>query len=101
MAHTGSVVGIAFVDHYGEKLHELNDHILVINHARPDLVVHTSRLKGIITNHGGKYSHAAIIAREYNIPCVVATESATELIKHGQRIKISAKDRGEVHILQK
>jgi phosphohistidine swiveling domain-containing protein len=100
VAQKGEIEGVAFVDKEGNNLYDLDDHILVTDHVSPDLVIHISRIKGIITNHGGKYSHAAIIAREYNIPCIVATESATELIKHGQRIKISANDRGEVHILQ-
>lgn len=92
VAHPGDIIGEAFVDSSGKNLHELKDHILIIHHARPTLVMHASRIKGIVTDQGGKFSHAAILAREHNIPCIVATENATDLIKHGQRIRIKAED---------
>ena len=33
-------------------------------------------------------SHAAIIARELNIPCIVGVENATDVIKSGMSIKL-------------
>lgn len=96
----GEIIGEAFVDYHGEKLHDLDDHILVIGHARPDLVINISKIKGIISDQGGRYSHAAIIAREFNIPCIVGTGSATKLIKHGQKIKLESNKNGKgtVHL---
>ena len=44
----------------------------------------------IITDRGGILSHAAIIARELKIPCVVDTKEATKLIKTGDRIRVDA-----------
>ncbi len=54
----------------------------------------------MITNHGGKFSHAGILAREHNIPCIVGTGNATEIIGHGQKIKIQAnsKKNGIIHL---
>jgi rifampicin phosphotransferase len=43
---------------------------------------------GIITETGGPFSHPAITAREYGIPCVVALHEATKLIADGQFVTI-------------
>ncbi len=44
---------------------------------------------GIVTNKGGRTSHAAIVSRKFGIHSVVGTEDATESIKSGQEIIIS------------
>ena len=44
---------------------------------------------------GGLISHGAVVAREYGLPCIVAATSATEKIKHGQKITLNA-DNGTV-----
>ncbi|KNY27878.1 PEP/pyruvate-binding domain-containing protein [Pseudobacteroides cellulosolvens] len=46
-------------------------------------------LKGIVTEYGGILCHAAIVSREYGIPCVVCTNDATKLIKDGSTITIN------------
>jgi len=43
---------------------------------------------GIVTDHGGLLSHAAIVAREYGLPAVVATGAATTTIPDGARVRI-------------
>lgn len=43
---------------------------------------------GVVTDSGGVLSHSAICAREYAIPCVVATQVATELIRDGSMITV-------------
>jgi rifampicin phosphotransferase len=42
----------------------------------------------LVTNAGGALSHAAIIAREFGIPAVVATANATELVRDGQIVVV-------------
>ena len=42
--------------------------------------------QGFVTDHGGLTSHAAIISRSLNIPAVVGTHNATQLIKDGDLI---------------
>jgi phosphotransferase system enzyme I (PtsI) len=42
--------------------------------------------RGFVTDHGGLTSHAAIISRSLNIPAVVGTHNATQLIKEGDTI---------------
>lgn len=56
-----------------------------------------SKLKGIVTNVGGMMSHAAIVCREYNLPAVVNTGFATQLIKTGDYIRVNG-DKGTVSI---
>lgn len=46
----------------------------------------------IVTDEGGMLSHAAILAREANIPCIVGTHSATSLIKDKDLITINTTD---------
>ena len=43
---------------------------------------------GIITDKGGRTSHAAIVSRELGIPCIVGSEMATSKIKTGDEITI-------------
>ena len=43
---------------------------------------------GVVTDTGGVLSHSAICAREYAIPCVVATQIATRMIEDGAMIMV-------------
>ena len=44
---------------------------------------------GIVTNRGGRTSHAAIVSRELGLPCIVGTNNATAAIKTGKNITVS------------
>jgi pyruvate,water dikinase len=55
-------------------------------------------LGAIVTDRGGTLSHAAIVAREFGIPCVVGTRKATTMIRDGARIRVDGAA-GEVHLL--
>jgi len=55
-------------------------------------------LGGIVTDSGGLLSHAAIVAREYGIPGVVGTRSATDRIADGARVRVDG-NAGEVTVL--
>src|SRR6266568_4300759 len=46
-------------------------------------------IKGLVTEVGGLMTHGAVIAREYGLPAVIGVESATKLIKDGQRIRVN------------
>jgi len=52
----------------------------------------------LVTDRGGILSHAAIVSREYGIPGVIGTKTATQRIKEGDRIRVDG-DKGEVTIL--
>lgn len=55
-------------------------------------------LGGVVTEYGGVLCHAAIVSREYGIPCVVCAENATKTIKDGDVITING-ETGEIIIL--
>jgi pyruvate, water dikinase len=47
------------------------------------------KAKGIITDAGSTICHAALISQKYDVPCVVHTERATEILKDGQSILLN------------
>ncbi|MCC8425486.1 phosphoenolpyruvate synthase [Mucilaginibacter sp. UR6-11] len=63
--------------------------ILVTDMTSPDWDPVLKKVSGIITNKGGRTSHAAIIARELGVVAIVGTENATVNIKEGEAITIS------------
>lgn len=63
--------------------------VLVVPSLSPDLVIFVKRVSAIVTDAGGIASHAAIIAREFNIPCVVNTKVATRKIISGSRVTVN------------
>ena len=69
--------------------------ILVFEITDPLYMSAIMRSGGIITNIGGMLSHAAIVSREFRIPCVVGTEKATEILKDNQLIVLDA-NKGEI-----
>jgi phosphohistidine swiveling domain-containing protein len=64
--------------------------IMVAPETTPDFVPAVQRAKAIITDMGGIISHAAIISREFGIPCVVGTRNATKVLKDGDYIELDA-----------
>jgi phosphohistidine swiveling domain-containing protein len=49
------------------------------------------RAGGLITDEGGMPSHAAILAREMDIPCIVGTQRATLILKDGDQVRIDTR----------
>jgi pyruvate,water dikinase len=62
--------------------------IIITQMTDPDWVPALKRVKGLITDRGGRTCHAAIVSRELGIPAIVGTEQATQLIKTGQEITL-------------
>lgn len=63
--------------------------IAVAHMTRPELVQAADRITGIVTDMGGSVCHAAILARELGIPCVVGTGNATEAIRPRSIISVN------------
>jgi phosphotransferase system enzyme I (PtsI) len=65
-----------------------HDAVVVSESLTPaDTILFTrSHVQAFITDHGGLTSHAAIISRSLNIPAVVGTHNATQLIKDGDTL---------------
>jgi pyruvate,water dikinase len=62
--------------------------ILVTTMTDPDWEPIMKMASAIITDKGGRTSHAAIVSRELGIPAVVGTETATKKLKNGQAITV-------------
>ncbi len=63
--------------------------ILVAEMTDPDWVPLMKRSRGIVTEHGGRTSHAAIVSRELGIAAIVGAPGATERIADGSTITLS------------
>ena len=64
--------------------------ILISETTSPELTIACQKAGAIVTDQGGMLSHAAIISRELNIPCIVGTESATKIFKDGDFVEVDA-----------
>ena len=63
--------------------------ILVTSTTDPDWVPIMKRAAAIVTDHGGRTSHAAIVSRELGLPAVVGTGDATHVLHTGQDVSVS------------
>lgn len=63
--------------------------ILVAPKTNPDYVPAMKKAVAIITDYGGRTSHAAIVSRELGIPAVVGTDNATKKIKTGLVVSVN------------
>ena len=63
--------------------------ILVTGMTDPDWVPIMKKAAGIITDHGGRTSHAAIVSRELGVAAVVGTGHATTTLKEGAAVTLS------------
>ncbi|MBI4361295.1 hypothetical protein HY572_06005 [Candidatus Micrarchaeota archaeon] len=64
--------------------------VLVSLATMPDIVPAMKKASAIVTNVGGITSHAAIVSRELNVPCVIGTKIATKVFKDGDRVEVNA-----------
>ena len=62
--------------------------VLVTDMTDPDWEPIMKIASAIVTDKGGRTSHAAIVSRELGIPCVVGSETATKKIKTGESITV-------------
>ena len=72
--------------------------ILVSIATDPDIIPAMKRAGAIVTEQGGVTSHAAIVSRELNIPCVIGTKIATKVLKDGDLVEVDANN-GIIKIL--
>lgn len=66
--------------------------ILVTDMTNPDFVPFMKIASAIVTDKGGVTSHAAIVSRELNIPCVVGTETASTVMKTGRQYTVDSRN---------
>jgi len=96
----GKVKGIVKIVNTQKEINKMEQgNILVSIATNPDLVPAMKKAAAIVTEQGGVTSHAAIVARELKIPCVIGTKIATKVLKDGNLVEVDA-DKGIVKILK-
>jgi len=97
-ASSGKVTGKARVVLGQTDLKKVeNGEILVCKQTDPSFITALVKAKGIVTEIGGVTAHAAIVARELGIPCVIQIQKATEVIKNGKLLLVDG-DAGKVTV---
>ncbi|HBB49589.1 TPA: phosphoenolpyruvate synthase [Candidatus Nomurabacteria bacterium] len=73
--------------------------VLVTEITDPDWEPIMKIASAIVTDKGGRTSHAAIVSRELGIPCIVGTNNATKKLKAGRKVTVdcSASQVGSVY----
>jgi pyruvate,water dikinase len=96
----GVVEGTARVVMTIDEFDEVTDgDILVCQMTNPAWVVLFTKIAGLVTDTGGTTSHPAVLSREFGIPAVVGTSSATHRIATGDRIRVDG-SKGVVEVLE-
>lgn len=98
-ASAGVVEGFARVIMDADELSSIQqDEILVAPVTAPSWGPVFGKLKAAVTDIGGMMSHAAIVCREYALPAVTGTGSASTTIRTGQRLRVDG-TKGTVEVL--
>ncbi|WP_051361854.1 phosphoenolpyruvate synthase [Solimonas soli] len=74
--------------------------ILVAENTDPDWVPIMRKAAAIVTNHGGRTSHAAIVSRELGVPAVIGTGDATLRLRGDQRVTVSCAEGDIGHVYE-
>lgn len=99
-ASRGIIKGKARVLEDAGRLSELQEgEILVTYMTTIEFTPAFRKAGGVVTDEGGMSSHAAIISREFKIPCVVGTKVATRVLQTGDEIEVDG-DKGVVTVIK-
>jgi pyruvate,water dikinase len=74
--------------------------VLVAESTRPDWEPVMKTAGAIVTDHGGRTCHAAIVARELGVPAVVGSGNATTALETGQMVTVSCADGEAGHVYE-
>ena len=100
VANPGKVKGIAKILNEYEDVKKVNvGDIIIASMTTPIFVSAMEKASAFITDEGGITCHAAIISREFGVPCIVGTICATKRIKDGDYIEVDAY-KGEIRIIK-
>lgn len=84
-----------------DQIEEFEDNsILITGQTDPAWVPIMKRASAIVTDHGGRTSHAAIVSRELGIPAVVGAEDATKKVKDGAEVTVSCAEGDQGYIYE-
>lgn len=87
----GKAIGTVRIVNTMEDMKKLKaGDVLVSIATNPDIVPAMKKAAAVVTEQGGVTSHAAIVSRELNIPCIIGTKVATKVLKDGDRVEVDA-----------
>lgn len=98
-ANKGKITGTVFVFHNDmsdtDQISALAERmptgsILICETTSPDIAPLYKKANGLITAQGGIMSHASIISRELNLPCIVGMDNVTRLFQTGDSVLLDA-----------
>ena len=100
VAYSGQASGrVRIISHRGEFKKFKPGEILVTTMTHPEFVPIMQQAAAIVTDEGGITCHAAIVARELGIPCIIGTKIATKVFNDGDVVEVDA-GKGTVRILK-
>ncbi|MCI0615058.1 hypothetical protein L0244_18865 [bacterium] len=85
---------------HAEAEQMIKGEILVSQITAPEIMLACQKASAIVTDIGGMLSHAAIVSRELNIPCIVGTKNASKILKNGDLVEVDA-NAGVVKIIER
>lgn len=74
--------------------------VLIAENTDPDWEPVMRKAAAIVTDQGGRTAHAAIVSREFGIPCIVGTGNATRVIQTGKEVTVCCSEGSEGHVYQ-
>ncbi len=89
--YKGKVVGKARIINNIKDLDTIKKNDILVSYTtNPQYTKVFDKIAGLLTEQGGLTSHAAIIAREYKIPCIVGVSGLLDSINNGDEIEINS-----------
>ena len=89
-ASAGQAKGVVKIIISPQDINKMDDgNILIAPLTNPQLMPAIMKAAAIVTEIGGILSHAAIVSREFGIPCVVGAKGATEILKDGMEVTVN------------
>lgn len=86
------ITGIARIINSPKDYYKIKKPVIIVaKKTHPDIVIVIKHIKAIVTELDNKLCHAAIIAREYDIPLVMGAENATKEFRTGDKIAVDIK----------
>ncbi|HKS05057.1 MAG TPA: phosphoenolpyruvate synthase [Gemmatimonadaceae bacterium] len=81
------------------EMHRFKDgSVLVTSMTDPDWVPVMKRASAIVTDHGGRTSHAAIVSRELGVPAIVGAGNATTVLEDGEPVTVCCAEGDTGHV---
>ena len=102
---TGRAVGeriatgrVRVVREVGQLASVQKGEVLVAPVTDPDWEPVMRRVAAIVTDTGGRTAHAAIVSREFGLPCIVGTEDGTSRLRDGEQVTVCCAEGAEGHV---